>query len=50
MLLNKFFPIVDTRLSCEDTARQSCTMVRRWRFFASCIYSEPRAARFSPAS
>jgi len=54
LLLNKFFPIVDTCLSCEDIARQSWTMVRKWRlfcdFFASCISSEPRAARFRPAS
>ena len=35
LLLNKFFRIVDTCLSCEDIARQSCGMVRRWRFFAS---------------
>jgi len=35
LLLNRFFPIVDTCLSCEDIARQSCAMVRRWRFFAS---------------
>jgi len=34
-LLNKFFPIVDTCLSCEDIARQSCVMVPRWRFFAT---------------
>jgi len=27
LLFNKFFPIVDTCLSCEDTARQSCAMV-----------------------
>ena len=44
--LTTFFPIVDTCLSCEDIARQSCAMVPRWRFFASCIFSEPRAARF----
>jgi len=31
--LTSFFPIVDTCLSCEDTARQSCPMVPRWRFF-----------------
>jgi len=40
--------------SCEDTVQQSCAMVRRWRFFgdffASCICSEPCAARFRPAS
>ena len=51
--LTSFFPIVDTCLSCEDIARQSCAMVPRWRFlttFASCICSEPRAAYFRPAS
>ena len=26
-------PIVDTCLSCEDIARQSCMMVHRWRLF-----------------
>ena len=29
-MLNKFFPIVDTCLSCEDIVRQSCVMVPRW--------------------
>jgi len=28
----------------EDIARQIYAMVRRWRFFASCIAREPRAA------
>jgi len=27
------FRIVDTCLSCEDIARQSCAMVPRWRIF-----------------
>jgi len=36
-------------LSCEDMARQSCAMVPRWRFFASCIFSEPPAAHFRHA-
>jgi len=45
----KCFPIVDMRLSCEDIARQSRVMVRRWRFYASCISSEPRAANFRHA-
>jgi len=31
--LRSFFPIVDTYLSCKDTARQSCVMVPRWRIF-----------------
>ena len=33
--LTSFFPIVDTCLSCEDIARQSCAVVRRWRFLWS---------------
>jgi len=33
--LTSFFSIVSTCLSCEDIARQSCAMVRRWQFFAS---------------
>jgi len=44
LLLKKFFPIVDTCLSCEDMARQSCAMVPRWRFFASRICSEPMSS------
>jgi len=47
--LTSFFPIVDACLSCEDTARQSCAMVPKWWFFASCICSEPRAAHFRHA-
>ena len=46
------FPIVDTCLSCEDTARQICATLPRWRFlatFGSCISSEPHAAHFRPA-
>ena len=35
LLLNKFFPFVNTCLSCEDIARQSCVMVPRWRFLAT---------------
>jgi len=33
--LTSFFPIVDTCLGCEDTARQICAMVPRWRFLAT---------------
>jgi len=36
---NKFFPIVDTCISCEDIARQSSAMVRRWRFLAQFLRS-----------
>ena len=35
LLLNKFFPIVDTCLSCKDIAHWSCAMVPRWRFLAT---------------
>jgi len=47
--LTSFFPIVDMCLSCEDIARHSWAMVPRSRFlatFASCVFSEPRAAGF----
>ena len=33
--LTSFFPIVDTCLSCEDIAQQTCGMVPRWRFLAT---------------
>jgi len=51
--LTSFFPTVDTCLSCEVIAQQSYATVPRswlWRFFGSCISSEPRAAGFIPAS
>jgi len=35
--LTNFFLIVDTRLSCKDTDRQSCAMMPKWRYFASYI-------------
>ena len=31
--LRSFFPIVNTCLSYEDVARQSCALVPRWRIF-----------------
>jgi len=33
LLFNKLFPVVDMCFSCEDTAQQSCAMVRRWLIF-----------------
>jgi len=30
LLFKRFFPIVDTCLRCEDIARQSCAIMRRW--------------------
>jgi len=41
-----FFSIVDRCLRCEAIARQSCAMVPKWRFFASCIFSD-RVQRIS---
>ena len=35
LLLNKFFLIVDTCLSCDDIGRHSCAMVPRRRFLAT---------------
>jgi len=45
LLLNKFFfPVVDTCLSCEDIARQSCVMVPRWRSWVTfCVLCFQRA-------
>ena len=53
LLLNKFFPIVDTCLSCKDSRTKLCDgaqMAIFGDFFGSCICSEPRAAHFRPAS
>jgi len=36
-------------LTSEDIAWQSCAMVPKCRFFASCIFSKPRVAHFRPA-
>ena len=47
LLVNKFFPIVNICLSCEDIARQSCGTVPRWRFLATfwlpVLYLQPAA-------
>jgi len=43
-MFNNFFPIVDTCLSCEHTARQSCAMVPNGNFLRPAFTSEPRAA------
>jgi len=37
--LTSFFLIVDTCLSCEDIAQQSCGMVPRWRLFGDFFVS-----------
>ena len=40
LLFNKFFfPIVNTCLSCEDIALQSCAMVHRWRILGDFLHS-----------
>jgi len=50
LLLNKFFPIVDTCLSCEDIARQSCAMMRRWRLFGDFLRPAFPASRVQHVS
>ena len=50
MLLNIFFPIIDTCLSCADMARQNCAMVPRWRFLATFlrpVFAASRVQRIS---
>jgi len=50
LLLNKFLPIVDICLSCEDIARQICGMVPRWRLFGDflrAVFSASRAQHVS---
>ena len=53
LLLNNFFAIVDTCLSCEDIARQNCAMVPRWQFLATFLRpvfaARQSAAHFRPA-
>ena len=49
LLLNNF-PIVDTCVSCEDIARQSCTMVRRWRLFGDFLRPAFSASRVQHVS
>ena len=48
--LTSFFPIVDTCLSCEDIARQSCAMVPRWRFLATFLRPVFSASRMQHVS
>ena len=48
--LTSFFPIVDTCLSCEDMARQSCAMVPRWRFLATFLHPVFSASRVQQVS
>jgi len=50
LLLDKFFPIVDTCLSCKDIASQICGMVPRWRLsgdFLHAVFSASRAQHVS---
>jgi len=45
LLFNKFFSVVDTCRSCEDTAQQICAMVPRWQFFGDCLRTVFPASR-----
>ena len=44
--LTSFFPIVDTCLSCEDTAWQSCAMVPKWLFFCVLYFQRGACSTF----
>jgi len=49
--LTRFFPIVDTCLSCKTQPNkvvQWCWDGNFWPFFASCIFRQPRAVHFRP--
>jgi len=48
--LTIFFPIVDKCLSCEDIARQSCTMVHRCRLFGDFLRPAFPASRLQHVS
>ena len=50
ILLLNIFPIVDTCLSCEDIAPQSCGMVPRWRFLATFLRPVFSASRVQHVS
>jgi len=50
LLLNKFFPIVDTCLSCGDIARRSCAMVPRRRFLETFLRHVLSASRMQHIS
>jgi len=45
--LTSLIPIVDMYLSCEDTVRQICAMVPRWRFFLRSVFSASRVQHVS---
>ena len=48
LLLNRFFPIVDTCLSCEDIARQNCAMAPRRRLYGDFLRPAFPAVHFRP--
>jgi len=48
--LTSFLPIVNTYLSCEDIARQSCAMVHRWRILATFLGPAFAASRLQHIS
>ena len=42
-------PMPNVIVALPNIGQQSCAMVPKWRFFASCISSEPRVAHFRRA-
>ena len=50
LLFNKFFPIVDMCLSCEDIDQQSCATVPRWQIFGNFLRPVFSASRVQHVS
>ena len=48
--LTSFFPVVDTCLSCEDIARQSCATVPSWQIFGDFLHLVLSASRVQHVS
>ena len=48
--LTRFFPIVDTCLSCEDIVPEICAMVRIWRIFGDFLRTVFPASRVQHVS
>jgi len=44
--LTSSFPTVDTCLSSEDIAQQSCAMVPKWRFFCALYFQQAACSTF----
>jgi len=48
LLFSQFFPIVDICLNCEDTARQTCAMMRSWTQSEFCTWQNSARGKELP--